>query len=75
MHTLVSGTLSMAIRTDEAERTIRDWIGCCRHGAARAAGAGGGGDQMLAAIAAGADAIYAGLGRLQRPCERPWLYG
>ena len=38
---------------DGAERTIQDWIGCCRCGAARAAGAGG---------RARPDAIYAGLG-------------
>ena len=34
----------------------------------------GGLDQMLAAIAAGTDAIYAGLAALT-PCERPRLYG
>ena len=33
----------------------------------------GGLDQMLAAIAAGADAIYAGAGRIQRSSERAWL--
>ena len=47
---------------DGAERTIRDWIGCCRCGAARVAGAGGRTRPDACGHRRGRDAIYAGLG-------------
>lgn len=54
----------MAIRAMGPSRTMRDWIGCRQCGAAELLAPAGGLDQMLAAIAAGTDAIYAGLAAL-----------